>query len=197
MLKLLIFDVGGVIDNFDESMYIDFITKRLHIDHDEFRDALIPLLDSMELGNSTLADMMDRLSRKFGVSKKALEWDSAFERLNSVNWDVINLINRLSKKYRVAILTNVSRSRHIVKMEQYLEKVKYERLFTSCYLRMAKPDPKFYRFVLKEMGVKPDEAIFVDNLKKNTDGAERVGIKSIQFINYRMLVRSLGRLGVK
>ncbi len=197
MIKLIIFDVGGVLDNFDESMYADYLTRKLGIDRNEFWQALMPPLDRMELGHYTLAEMKKVLSKKFKVSQGQLEWDHAFDMLNSVNWNVINLANRLSKHYRIAILTNVSRSRHMVKMERYLKKVKYERLFTSCYLHMAKPDPRFYRFVLKEMGVKPSEAIFIDNLKRNTDGAEKVGIKSIQFKNYGDLARRFKTLGIK
>lgn len=197
MIKLIIFDVGGVIDNFDESMYADYLSKKLGIDRDKFWHTLIPLLDRIELGHSSLAHMKKALSRKFKVSQRQLEWDPAFKRLNTVNWDVINLANRLSKRYRIVILTNVSRSRHIVKMQSYLKKVKYERLFTSCYLHMAKPDQRIYRFVLKETGVSPDEVVFIDNLKKNTDGAQRLGITSIQFKSYSDLVRRLKKLGIK
>lgn len=197
MIKLIIFDVGGVIDNFDESMYADYLAKKLGIGRDEFWHTLIPLLDRMELGHSTLVQMKKALSGKFKVSQRKLEWDSAFIKLNTINWNVINLANRLSKNYRIAILTNVSRSRHMVKMWRYLEKVKYERLFASCYLHMAKPDPRFYRFVLKEMKVSPSEAVFIDNLKKNTDGAEKVGIRSVQFTNYHSLVKDLNKLGIR
>ena len=197
MIKLIIFDVGGVIDNFDESMYADYLSRKLGIDRNEFWEALTPPLDRMELGRYTLAEMKRVLSKKFRVSQGQLEWDYAFNMLNSVNWNVVNLANRLSKHYRIAILTNVSRSRHMVKMAHYLKKVKYERLFTSCYLHMAKPDPMFYRFVLREMGVKPSEAIFIDNLKRNTDGAEKVGITSIQFTNYNDLVKKLKKLKIR
>jgi HAD superfamily hydrolase (TIGR01509 family) len=62
---------------------------------------------------------------------------------------------------------------------------------------MAKPDPRIYRYVLEKMGVMPNEAIFVDNLKRNTNGAEKVGIKSIQFINYRKLVKDLKKLKIR
>lgn len=197
MIKLIIFDVGGVINNFDESMYVDYITAKLGIDRDEFWRALTPPLDRMELGLYTLSQMKKSLSRKFKVSEGRLEWDSAFEKLNTVNWNVINLANRLSKNYRIAVLTNVSRSRHLVNMARYLKRVKYDRLFTSCYLHMAKPDPKFYRFVLKEMKVQPSEAIFIDNLKKNTDSAQKIGITSIQFTGYNDLVKRLKKLGIK
>jgi epoxide hydrolase-like predicted phosphatase len=198
MIKLMIFDVGGVIDRFDESMYIGYISKKLHINPIEFKNALIPTLDRMEVGTGTLAEMEEKLSKRFKVSKARLEWGPAFEKLNGVNWDVVNLINRLSKYYRIVILTNISRSRHLTKMHQdYMKKVKYERLFASCYLGMAKPDPRIYGYVLEKMGVKPGEAIFVDNLKRNTNGAEKVGIKSIQFINYGKLVADLKKLKIR
>lgn len=197
MIKLLIFDVGGVIDTFDESMYIGYISQMLNINPIKFRDALIPLLDKLEVGRLSLPYMINVLSKEFKVSKASLEWDSAFERINKVNWDVVKLINRLSRRYRIAVLTNVSRSRHTVKMERYLKKVRYERIFASCYIGMAKPDPKIYRYVLDKMRVEPNEAIFIDNLENNTEGAKRVGIKSINFIGYDDLVKRLGKLGIK
>jgi FMN phosphatase YigB (HAD superfamily) len=116
MIKLIIFDVGGVIDRFDESMYIEYISKKLHISPVEFRNALIPTLDRMEVGTGTLVEMEKTLSKRFNVSRARLEWGPAFEKLNGVNWDVVKLINGLSKHYRIAILTNISRSRHLTKM---------------------------------------------------------------------------------
>ncbi|MDE1870629.1 MAG: HAD family phosphatase [Candidatus Micrarchaeota archaeon] len=197
MIKLIIFDVGGVIDTFDESQYVEYISRKLDIDPKEFKGALIPMLDKMEVGKLNLVQLEEALSRKFGVTKKSLEWDVAFTKLNRLNGNVIKLIAKLSKKYDIAILTNVSRSRHIAKMERYLKNVKYDKMFTSCYLRMAKPDGRIYRFVLKKMNAKPHETIFVDNLKRNTDGARRVGIGVIQFTGYSDLVKGLKKTGIR
>ena len=196
MIKLIIFDVGGVIDTFDESQYIDYICKKLKIDPMKFRRELIPKLDKMEVDKMKLAKLKTDLSKKFGVSVKALEWGEAFLKLNSVNNDVVGLIGRLSKHYKIAVLTNVSRSRHMVKMEHYLEKVKYDAIFASCYLKMHKPDSRIYRFVLKKMNANPGETLFIDNLKRNTDGAKRLGINVIQFIGYGDLVNRLRKLGI-
>jgi glucose-1-phosphatase len=196
-IKLIIFDVGGVIDTFDEIQYISYISKKLNIDPLAFSRLLIPLLDKMEISKISLADTQKALSKEFKVSERRLEWNSAFLRLNKVNKDVVALIAKLSKNYKIAILTNVSRSRHIVKMEQYLEKVKYDRIFTSYELRMHKPEHKIYEFVLKKMDTKPNEAIFVDNLITNIEGAKEVGINSIQFITYPKLVKKLKKLEVK
>ncbi len=196
MIKLIIFDVGGVIDNFDESQYIRYITKKLGLSGRRFAYELIPLLDRMEVGNMGIEEVKRRLARKFKVSIEKLEWDSAFIRLNTVNEDVVNLINRLSKKYKIAILTNVSKSRHLVKMERYLHRVKYDAIFASCYLKMRKPEHRIYKFVLNKMKVPPESAIFIDNLEINVDGASEIGMNAIRFVNYAALVKRLRKLGI-
>lgn len=196
MIKLIIFDVGGVIDTFDESEYTHYITRKLGLNSREFALALIPLLDRMEIGEMDIPEAEKILAKKFNVSQQKLEWNSAFLKLNHINTDVIRLINSLSKKYKIAILTNVSKSRHMEKMKHYMHRVKYNALFTSCYLKMRKPDHKIYRFVLKKMGAKPKEAVFIDNLKINTEGADEIGINTIQFKNYNGLVKKLRRLGI-
>ena len=197
MIKLIIFDVGGVIDTFDEKYYIRYICRKLKIDQKEFKEALIPLLDKMEVSKISLDEMLYRLSQRFNISKEKLEWGSAFSKLNCVNTNVVKLMARLSKHYNIAILTNVSRSRHEMKMGRYLEKVKYDRIFASCYLKMNKPHAKIYRFVLKKMKVKANEAIFIDNLERNVAGARKVGIKSIQFKGYAQLAHSLKKIGIE
>lgn len=194
MIKLIIFDVGGVIDTFDESQYILYISKKLGLDPIKFKHTLVPLLDTMEIGKMDILDAQEVLAKKFKVSRKKLEWNKAFIKLNSVNTDVVKLINKLSKKYEIAILTNVSKSRHMIKMKYYLHQVKYDAIFTSCYLKMRKPEHRIYRFVLKKMNVKPQDSLFIDNLKVNTQGAAEIGMNTIQFKSYKGLVKGLKKL---
>ncbi len=196
MIKLIICDVGGVINTFDESMYINYICGKLGIDDSEFRSVFLPMLDRAEIGKLKIPELERRLSRAFRVNPHKLEWNSAFKRLNRLDMRMVRLLNALSKRYRIAILTNVSRSRHSINMQTQLYKIKYSRVFASCYLGMAKPNPKIYRFVLSQMKTKPDESIFIDNLKSNADGAKKVGINAIQFKSYGQLVKDLKKMGV-
>lgn len=197
MIKLLIFDVGGVLDTFDENQYVSYISKKLNLNSKEFTVTLKPLLDKMEVGRMDLKDVKRMLAKKFCVTEKSLEWESAFRKLNSVNTDVVSLVNRLSKRYKIAILTNVSRTRHEIKMETYLKEVRHDAIFVSCYLRMHKPEHKIYRFALGKMNIKPNEAVFIDNLKINVKAAEDLGIRGIVFKNYKDLVKGLGALGIR
>ena len=51
----------------------------------------------------------------------------------------------------------------------------------SCELGLAKPDPAIYNKFLELLNVQPPEAIFVDDLQKNIDAANALGIHGIRF----------------
>lgn len=197
MIKLIIFDIGGVIDTFYERQYISYITKKLGISEAEFRSTLIPILKKSEVGQMSVKEIEQAVARRFRIRTSQLEWNSSFKRLNRLNLDVVSLVQRLSRHYTIVLLTNVSRSRQTVKMQTILKKVKYDRIFASCYLKMAKPDPRIYRLVLRKMKVKPSEAIFIDDREINVVGARKVGITAIQFLGYASLVKKLKILGIR
>jgi putative hydrolase of the HAD superfamily len=49
----------------------------------------------------------------------------------------------------------------------------------SCSVGMRKPDPRIYRLACEELGVEPEEAMFVgDGANDELAGAERVGMRS-------------------
>ncbi|HUY70405.1 MAG TPA: HAD family phosphatase [Candidatus Baltobacteraceae bacterium] len=190
MIKLLIFDIGGVIIKFREIDYVKYIAKKHNFRVYEFARALFPLIDQMELGELRLKDLEDRMSSEFGIKNSGLEWDSAYERLAKVDKDTRALITKLSKTYKVVLLSNVSETRYDV-LKRVLIRHLNVRAFASCYLHMRKPDPKIYRYVLSKMGAKPSEAVFVDDLIPNVRGARRVGIAAIQFKSAAQVAREL------
>ncbi|HEY1370072.1 MAG TPA: HAD-IA family hydrolase [Gaiellaceae bacterium] len=50
----------------------------------------------------------------------------------------------------------------------------------SCSVGFRKPDPRIYRLCLEELGVEPEEALFVgDGANDELAGAERVGMRAV------------------
>lgn len=48
--------------------------------------------------------------------------------------------------------------------------------FISSDLKMMKPAPEFYRYVIQRIGLPPQEILFIDDNKANVDGARAVGM---------------------
>ena len=53
--------------------------------------------------------------------------------------------------------------------------------FYSCALGAAKPDPAFFRAILRELDLEPDRLLFFDDHEPNVDAARGLGICAVQF----------------
>ena len=58
---------------------------------------------------------------------------------------------------------------------------RFDALVWSYQLHMAKPDPAIYRYILGQLGVQPEEALFLDDKRVNIEAAEALGMQAIQF----------------
>jgi putative hydrolase of the HAD superfamily len=65
----------------------------------------------------------------------------------------------------------------------------------SCYLRLAKPDPTIYHRVVDALGVRPEEALFLDDRQENILSAEAIGLQCILFRDVEQLRHELERRG--
>jgi putative hydrolase of the HAD superfamily len=71
----------------------------------------------------------------------------------------------------------------------------FDQLTWSCELGVVKPDPAIYLHTIKKLNVKPEQALFIDNLQKNIVGAEEVGLNAALFENVEQLQSDLVRRG--
>jgi putative hydrolase of the HAD superfamily len=55
----------------------------------------------------------------------------------------------------------------------------FDGVVISGEVGLRKPDPRIYRLALDQAGVRPDEAVFVDDATPNTEAAEAVGMHAV------------------
>ncbi len=80
--------------------------------------------------------------------------------------------------YRMYALSNYSMWYKLI--EEKLKLSKYlDWSYVSCHTGYRKPDPQSYLIPAEKIGVPAERCLFVDDRKKNTDGAEAVGMRSI------------------
>lgn len=196
MIKLVVFDLGGVVVNFSEGMYEEYISKKLGIPISKAIE-IEKNIPKLEVRGMTVREYRKEALQTMHLAPNTnIEWDPAFMKLASTNKKVESLVRRLHKRYRTALITNVSASRYFLAIKHKFDKSIFDRRFTSYELRLRKPDPRIYRHVLREMNTKPAESVFIDNTAENARGAEAVGMHGIVFKNYDQLVKDLKKLGV-
>lgn len=107
------------------------------------------------------------------------------------------LVKLLKNHYKLAILSN-----HAKEWSEYMKQKfdlfqSFDQMIFSCDVGFRKPDPRIYETALNKLKCDPEECILIDDKKRNTDAAEKLGIKGIIFEGSLKLLEDLSKLNVK
>lgn len=73
---------------------------------------------------------------------------------------------------------------------------RFQGIVVSGEEKLMKPDPAIYWLALDRFGLRPDEALFVDDRQINVDGAEAIGLAAHLFVDAAGLERRLKAEGL-
>ena len=95
-----------------------------------------------------------------------------------------------------AILSNMGDNVHANMEREFDWLSQFDALVWSYQLLMAKPDPAIYRYVLKELGTRPEETLFIDDRQVNVDAADAMGMRGVLFSTVEKLRADLMASGL-
>jgi len=98
--------------------------------------------------------------------------------------------------FLTAILSNMGDSVHANMEREFAWLSRFDALVWSYELRMAKPEAGIYRHVLKELGTRAEETLFLDDRAVNIEAAEALGIKGLLFTTVEQLRADLIETGL-
>jgi putative hydrolase of the HAD superfamily len=150
-------------------------------------------------GKMTRSDYwLDRLG-VLGISDEQgrSDFKQRLHRNRGLRPEMHRLLRELHGRYRLAMISNSSRP----DLEQYLTERRglaglFEVVVSSADVGLAKPDPAIYKLALDLLRIKPDQALFVDDLVRNTEAAEALEIPSIVFTTPESLRDEFVRRGI-
>lgn len=199
MIKVIIFDLGGVVLEHSYEDTTRLLAKGFNVKHEEVNDLFNRLKADWSVGKIDIkfvANYFSSLSKKPSTNTKIIKsWIEEHRLRAKLNKKVLKLIDSLRKKYKVVLLTNTIDLHFEAVLKTGLLK-HFDQSFASYKLGLRKPDKKIYNHVLNIMKVKPTEAIFIDDNKDYTQAAQTLGISSITFTNYENLKTNLEKLGL-
>ena len=193
VIKLIIFDAGGVLYNGNQKI-VDKAVKRFLRKHGvydfDLNDRAWPKIERLvKIGKISLKEAHERWLEAVGLRKDLLhEWQDVnreeiwgkFKKTPRIN----KLLAKLKKNYKLAVLSDTieSRPEKIEQMEIIGVNHKiFDEIFTSHDLGACKPSRKTFSAVLKKFYVEPYEAVFVGDASDELKGAKRIGLVAIGF----------------
>ena len=137
-----------------------------------------------------------QIAQHFSVSP--LEVAEAFSQARDSlqpNYAMVSFIKDLKQQSQGAIemyaMSNISKEDWAVLSTKIPDWSIFNRVFTSGHAGMRKPDPEFYRHVLQETKLSPEETLFIDDKMENVLAAKSLGIDSLVFDNNDTVLHAL------
>jgi len=190
MNKAIIFDMGGVLVDLDiEGCKAAFKRILDYQNIDNIIDACHQkgiwgqleegVLSADEFRRAVLAD-----SRPDAVSTDVDEAMSYI--LVGIEPYKVDLLKRLAESYDLYMLSNNNEISIIRSSGMFADAgIPLDDIFRKCFLsyqmKVLKPSASFYKKVMEEIGRPSDEMIFIDDSRRNVDGAIEAGLPAVYY----------------
>ena len=92
---------------------------------------------------------------------------------------------------RTAILTNAGNRLRDTFCSIYRLPDLVDQVIISAEEQIAKPDKRLYHLAAERLGVSPEEAIFVDDMPVNIEGALEAGMQAILHTNAQFTIQQI------
>ena len=198
-VRAVIFDIGRVLVRIDVARAMKGMASGLSLSAEELWSAIEndPRWKDWQEGRVSARDWHLHMRRRFGGS-------ATFEEFTE-KWNLVldpepihgkELFEKLSKKYRLALLSNTD-SIHVAYMESRYDFFAYfpARVY-SCLVGASKPSPIIYREALRACRARAEEAVYIDDIEGYVDAARRLGMTGVHFRSADQLRSDLQGLGL-
>jgi len=181
MIKNVIFDIGNVLLQFDREYLISSFCKGE--DFDVMWKAIFTEWEKQDDDSIPVEEFKDKVYNSLPEKLK----DIGLKILN--NWEkflyetdgIYDLVLKLKEKgYKLYILSNMTT--HFIERDYKFRILKlFDGIVYSAPLKIMKPNPEFYLYLLNKYNLTAEESIFIDDRKENLATAARLSIKTFLF----------------
>lgn len=185
-VKAIIFDCFGVLTVDTQQVYYDQLDReRRHEFH-----YLNHMRDQGFIGQDEYFYEVGKL-----VEQPAATVRNNFLNHHHLNEELIVFIrDKLKKKYKIGMLSNIGRGW----IDSFFGKEMLHELFDAVVLSseegVTKPHPMIYEHAAEKLGVAPGECLMIDDVQRNCDGAEAVGMRAMLFRGTTDTIKYLQKL---
>ena len=190
MIKALIFDMGGVLVDLDiEDCKNAFRTGLDYYEIDDIIDACHQrgIYGELEGGTMTADEFR---SIVLAGSRPGATVEDVNEAMSHILVGIApykaEMLKKLAQKYDLYMLSNNNPICLPYSSKMFDDAgaplaTTFKKCFFSFELKTLKPSPEFYTTVMKEIGLAPEEMLFIDDSQKNVDGAIAVGLPAVYY----------------
>lgn len=195
LMKTIIFDLGGVIaDLKTKEAFRAFAEKGLPIPPEFYTCAgplngapsdipLLGMIHRMDVGEITGEQFLLMVQSQCRPGTTYDELLHAYNDLIEVPRHRLEMLCDLRKTHQVFLLSNIGdlhweKFRDVCAESGITVDDCFDRMYLSYQLRMAKPDPRIFEYLIADSGIDPKEALYIDDFIDNIHAGEAAGLNT-------------------
>ncbi len=201
-IRALIFDYGGVLMRTTDPSPRQTLEQRLGLEPGAVYDIVFgsPSWNELQLGRLGSGEFWAGVGERLGLDEQGIDdFRATFRAGDRLDENLLALIRDLrltaNGGYRTALLSNAPAGLRRRLARQGIDDAFDEIVISGCE-GVMKPDLAIFERTLERLGVRAEEALFVDDFRENVDTARRAGLQAIRFVGPTPLRQQLQRLGV-
>lgn len=188
MIKAIIFDCLGVLFIDPWQYFIEFELP----EPEKYRRELDQLKKQYDFGFIDGRDLEAQISDLTGLQNNIS--DLMVNGLVRNTELFIYIRRKRSQGYKVGLLSNIGTD----SMRRLMPDAETESMFDTTVLSgvygKSKPDPDIYTHTANNMGLSPDECLFIDDSPDNCEGARIAGMQAVEYYSVKQTTQQLEKL---
>ncbi len=188
MIRNIIFDIGGVLLDYNPKTYLDKLDikesrrKKLNdvIFHDQrWKDCLNGFISNSELIEQLVRENLEYKNEiELILSKDSLKY------MLPPKQEVIEYYKSLKRKgYKIFLCSNITKDTYnYIKDNFEIIQIADGGVF-SCFENISKPNPEIYYRLIEKYNLEIEKSILIDDTKRNVMSANDIGLRGILFNN--------------
>lgn len=196
-IRAVIFDLGGVLVRTPDFSPREQLAARFGMTLDELMNFVFDR-DSgtrAQRGEISVAQHWANIGQRLNLSTQEMdEFQRIFWGTDFLDTELVEYLRGLRGRYRTGLLSNAFSDLRQVVTERMKFADAFDEMIISSEVGLMKPDPAIYNLAAERLNVSTQEAIFVDDMTANVEGARAVGMHGIQYRSTPQVLAELGRL---
>lgn len=199
-ITTLLIDIGGVLltNGWDHAAR-EAAARQFKIDFKEMDSRHRLAFDTYEIGKMSLEEYLNQavFYEKRNFTQKQFQ-EFMFAQSKSLP-KMIPWITSLKEKYglKVATVSNEGRELTVYRRKKFHLDLCIDFFVSSGFVGLRKPDAAIFRLAVDMSQVAPDEMLYIDDRILFIEVAQKLGIPSLQHVDYKTTRAQLAKLGLK
>lgn len=186
MIKNIIFDIGGVLLEYNPKTYLDKLnieeSKRKELNdiifhNQKWRDCLNGFIN-----NNELIDYLGKGNPKYENEIEQILSKDNLKYMLPPKQDMIEYYKSLKQKgYKIYLCSNITECTYDYIKDNFEIIQTADGGIFSCFEHISKPNIEIYQNLMRKYQINVSESIFIDDTNKNIISANKMGFKTILF----------------